>query len=47
MITLREWRGERPLNLTKKPGQVVSVVLVDPVGAWAEGAPQIEVVLGW
>jgi Ca-activated chloride channel family protein len=40
-------RGERPLNLSKGPGQVVCVVLVDPAGAWAEGAPQIEVVLGW
>jgi Ca-activated chloride channel family protein len=40
-------RGERPLNLTKRAGEVVRVVLVDPKGVWAQGAPQIEVSLGW
>ncbi len=39
-------RGERPLNLSKGPGQVVRVVLVDPAGKWAEGAPTIKVTLG-
>jgi Ca-activated chloride channel homolog len=40
-------RGVRPLNLRKGPGQAVRIVLVDPSGAWAAGAPRIEVALGW
>jgi len=40
-------RGERPLNLSKGPGQVVRIVLLDPAGAWAAGAPRIDVTLGW
>ena len=40
-------RGERPLNLSKAPGQVVRIVLEDPAGVWTDGAPQIEVALGW
>jgi Ca-activated chloride channel family protein len=40
-------RGERPLNLRVRPGEVVRVVLVDPAGAWQEGAPKIEVAFGW
>ena len=39
--------GERPLNLLKAPGQVVQIVLVDPAGAWAGGAPEIEVAMNW
>ncbi|MBI3989468.1 MAG: VWA domain-containing protein [candidate division NC10 bacterium] len=39
--------GERPLNLVREPGQVVQIVLVDPAGAWATSAPQIEVELAW
>jgi Ca-activated chloride channel family protein len=38
--------GERPLNLRRRPGQRVRVELVDPAGAWASGAPAIEVALG-
>jgi Ca-activated chloride channel family protein len=37
----------RPLNLLKQAGQVVRLVLVDGVGAWASGAPRIEVALAW
>ena len=40
-------RGERPLNLRVGPGQAVRIVLADPAGAWARGAPRIEVALGW
>jgi len=40
-------RGERPLNLLRKPGQVVRILLLDPAGAWTQKAPQIEVSLGW
>jgi len=40
-------RGERPLNLLKRQGQVVRFVLLDPDGAWAQTAPRIEVALGW
>ena len=38
--------GERPLNLRRRPGQRVRVVLIDPAGAWASGAPAMEVALG-
>ena len=40
-------RSERPLNLRVGPGQAVRIVLADPAGAWARGAPRIEVALGW
>ncbi len=39
--------GVRPLNLARGPGQVVRVVLADPAGSWAAGAPRLEVALGW
>ena len=35
--------GKRPLNLAVKAGEVVRVVLVDPKGVWAGGAPAIAV----
>jgi Ca-activated chloride channel family protein len=38
--------GERPLNVRYQPGQVVRLVLLDPTGAWAAGAPVLEVALG-
>ena len=40
-------RRERPLNLVRKPGEVVRILLLDPDGVWAQKAPQIEVSLGW
>jgi Ca-activated chloride channel family protein len=40
-------RGQRPLNLAKRKGDVVRVVLADPRGAWKEGVPKIEVALAW
>jgi Ca-activated chloride channel family protein len=40
-------RGQRPLNLLRLPGQQVRLVLVDPNGAWAQGAPRLEVALGF
>jgi Ca-activated chloride channel family protein len=39
--------GERPLNLLRRPGQVVRIVLLDPAGVWTQRAPQIDVALGW
>lgn len=39
--------GERPLNILKRPGQVVRIVLLDRAGVWADGAPYIEVALKW
>lgn len=39
--------GKRPLNLMKEPGQVLRIVLVDPIGAWVQSAPQIEVAVAW
>lgn len=40
-------RGERPLNLLKRPGQVVRLVLIDFAKEWAQTPPRIEVKLGW
>jgi Ca-activated chloride channel family protein len=40
-------RGERPLNVRKRPGQAVRLVLADPAGAWGGGAPRLEVALRW
>jgi hypothetical protein len=40
-------KGERPLNLRRGPGQVVQIVLADPAGTWARGAPRIELALAW
>ena len=37
--------GERPINLSKSPGQVVRITLLDPAGAWATGAPRLEIAL--
>ena len=38
--------GERPLNLAWRAGEVLRIVLRDPSGAWAAGAPQLVVQLG-
>jgi Ca-activated chloride channel family protein len=38
--------GERPLNLRRRPGQVVRLTLIDPAGSWARKASQLEVTLG-
>jgi Ca-activated chloride channel family protein len=38
--------GERPLNVRYQAGQVVRLILLDPAGAWAVGAPALEVSLG-
>jgi Ca-activated chloride channel family protein len=37
--------GERPLNVRRRQGQLVRVVLLDPNGAWAGGAPPLEVAI--
>ena len=37
--------GERPLNVQRSPEAVVRLVLHDPAGAWAAGAPTLEVFL--
>jgi hypothetical protein len=38
--------GERPLNLTRRPGERVRLVLADPTGVWADRAPRLEVEIG-
>ncbi|HZS03025.1 MAG TPA: VIT domain-containing protein [Chloroflexota bacterium] len=38
--------GERPLNLRWRPGQLLRLVLRDPAGVWARGAPTLEVSVG-
>jgi Ca-activated chloride channel family protein len=37
--------GTRPVNLLKQRGQVVRLLLSDPNGAWANGAPKLTVAL--
>jgi Ca-activated chloride channel family protein len=37
---------KRPLHLSRRAGQMVRVVLLDPNGAWKQSAPKIEVLLG-
>jgi len=39
--------GKRPLNMARPAGRPVRVVLEDPAGAWARGAPKIELTLSW
>ena len=38
---------KRPLNLAFRSGQMVRLVLTDPNGAWASGAPAMEISLAW
>ncbi|HEY8599322.1 MAG TPA: VIT and VWA domain-containing protein [Thermomicrobiales bacterium] len=38
--------GERPLNLAWRAGQTLRIILRDPSGAWADGAPEFELSLG-
>ncbi len=38
--------GERPLNLAWRAGQPLRIVLRDPNGGWAAGAPEFELLLG-
>lgn len=45
LVDLIRQGGERPLNLLLLPGQRVRIVLVDPAGAWDDGAPEIGVAL--
>ena len=40
-------RGERPLNLSRAPGQELRLVLADPSGAWRQGGQRLEVALTW
>jgi hypothetical protein len=47
LVDLVRQKGERPLNVRKGPGQVVRIVLADPSGAWARGAPRLELALAW
>ncbi len=37
--------GNRPLNLLKRAGQLVRLVLVDPANAWKASVPEMEVTL--
>jgi Ca-activated chloride channel family protein len=39
--------GMRPLNVTRRPGQIVRLVLDDPSGVWKAGGPHIVVTLEW
>ncbi len=39
--------GARPLNLSRKRGEALRLVMVDPAGVWSKGAPYIEVAVEW
>jgi Ca-activated chloride channel family protein len=39
--------GGRPLNVRREAGQRVRLVLADPAGSWAGGAPAMQVSLHW
>jgi Ca-activated chloride channel family protein len=47
LVDLLRHHGERPLNLSKGPAQVVRIVLTDPAGALAREPLLIELNLGW
>jgi Ca-activated chloride channel family protein len=38
-------RGQRPLNLSRREGDIVRIVLLDPSGNWSRSAPTMEVAL--
>jgi Ca-activated chloride channel family protein len=45
LVDLLRQRGKRPLHLTRRSGQAVRLVLVDPAGMWSQSAPRLEVVV--
>jgi Ca-activated chloride channel family protein len=45
LVDLLKQGGVRPLNIRRTGSQVVRIVLVDPNGVWASGAPPMEVSL--
>jgi hypothetical protein len=45
-VPLREG-GARPLNLSRRSGEAVQVVLADPQGEWTAGAPAMFVSRYW
>jgi hypothetical protein len=47
LFDLARQGGARPVNLSRRPGQALRLVLVDPAGVWWGGAPHIEVALEW
>jgi Ca-activated chloride channel family protein len=46
LADLTRQRGERPLNVSKLPGQLVRLVLIGRAGAW-KGSTRLEVALAW
>jgi Ca-activated chloride channel homolog len=47
LLDLLRQGGVRPLNLSRRSGEAVQIVLADPQGKWAEGAPAVSVSLFW
>jgi Ca-activated chloride channel family protein len=45
LVDLIRQGGQRPLNLTRRSGQCLRIVLTDPNGAWSQNPPPIEVSL--
>lgn len=47
LAELVQHNSGRPLNISRQPGQAVRIVLSDPRGAWAAGAPELELSVSW
>ncbi len=47
LVDVLRQSGRRPLNVRCGASEPVRLVLADPSGAWAKGAPVMEIVLGW
>jgi len=45
LVDIVRRRGQRPLNLSRREGDVVRIVLLDPSGAWSRSVPRMEVAL--
>jgi Ca-activated chloride channel homolog len=39
--------GEKPLNIARAEEELIQIVLQDSSGAWAGGAPEVRISLGW
>ena len=49
-VRLSDWvrqGGTRPLNILRRSGKRVRMVLTDPAGVWASGSPRIRISVQW
>jgi Ca-activated chloride channel family protein len=45
LVDIVRRRGKRPLNLSRREGDIVRIVLLDPSGAWSRNVPKMELAL--